>query len=66
MAKLHYWKEHVPSENELEESMRVGEKIVLVPISEEHVKKIPLVEKGKSEEKGRKKEKGEEKVKAQK
>jgi KaiC/GvpD/RAD55 family RecA-like ATPase len=38
MAKLHYWKEHPATEKELKESMKKGEKVQLVQISEEHIK----------------------------
>jgi KaiC/GvpD/RAD55 family RecA-like ATPase len=38
MAKLHYWKEHPPTEEELSKSMEEKEKVQLVPIREEHVK----------------------------
>jgi KaiC/GvpD/RAD55 family RecA-like ATPase len=37
MAKLHYWKEHPPTEEDLEKSMKKGEKVQLVPISDKHV-----------------------------
>jgi circadian clock protein KaiC len=48
MAKLHYWKEHPPSEEELKKALDVGEKVQLVPIREEHIKPVEkkLGEKG--------------------
>jgi KaiC/GvpD/RAD55 family RecA-like ATPase len=41
MAKLHYWKEHVPSDKDLLESMEKDDLVRLVPISEEHIKIKP-------------------------
>tara|TARA_Y100000310_G_scaffold340367_1_gene435859 strand:- start:511 stop:1881 length:1371 start_codon:yes stop_codon:yes gene_type:complete len=41
MAKLHYWKEHVPTEKELMKSMEQDDIVRLVPIKEEHIKIKP-------------------------
>jgi KaiC/GvpD/RAD55 family RecA-like ATPase len=41
MAKLHYWKQNVPTEKELLESMRNNDLIRLVPIRKEHIKIKP-------------------------
>jgi hypothetical protein len=62
MAKLHYWKEHLPSEKELLESMDKNDLIQLVPISEKHIRIRPKkIEKGREEKRsGKKPEKKEE------